>query len=147
MFHNCNRLKSMVMCQDVDPCRTRPNPQPPIPGNSRDTQRVQDFWYNNLVAARCKSHQNPKGVRTNGTHAHTTQHRGCRHGGRNPKMLHNLMNEQEPQSPQSPNARPPGTPNQTMQSPDPSLFCTLSSTATHPAQRSSPEDSLVHASD
>ena len=114
---------------------------------SRTLQRIQIFQFDNLVAARWKSHQNPEDVRTNGTHAHTTQHSRCRHGGRNPKMLHNLVNEQESQSPQSPNTRPSGTPSQIIQSLNPSLFRILSATGTHPAQRSPPEGSLVYELD
>ena len=43
-------------CEGVDPSNTWLNPQPPIPGNSRTMQRVEGFWYKDLVAAWCKSH-------------------------------------------------------------------------------------------
>ena len=45
-----------IGCEGVDPTKTRPKPQPPIPGHSRMMQRIQGFQYNNLVAAQCKSH-------------------------------------------------------------------------------------------
>ena len=44
--------------------------------DSRTVQRLQVFHFNNLVPARCKSHQDSRGIRTrNQTHTHThTEH-------------------------------------------------------------------------
>ena len=88
--------------------------------------REQVCQFDNLVAAQCKSHQNPECVRTNGMHTHThktTQWMSTQR--QESKDITRRVNEQESQSPQSPYARPCESPSQTIQFLDASLFSAL----------------------
>ena len=131
-------------CEGVFFARMCHSRQPPIPG-FRALCSEYNFLSSILggypvqVPPKSKRYQNERNTHTHNTAWWRSTQR------QESKDVTCTMNEQ--QSPQSPNACSSKTSSKIIQSPYPSLSCTLAPTTTHPAQRSSPEGSLVHALD